>query len=104
MGFENRREVIHWLNVHQGREIVVQARGSTLKVIGRSQGVDEIDACGVKIFECELATVLPGLRVAISLHDETISIHALGNPPGDKEVVFSLPLSVPYDQVRLTSL
>lgn len=104
MGFENRGEIIRWLNVHQGQEIVVQAHGSTLKVIGRSQGVDEIDACGVKIFECELATALPGLRIAISLHDETISIHALGNPPGDEQVVFSLPLSVPYDQVRLTSL
>ncbi len=104
MGFENRGEIIKWLNVHQGQEIIVQAHGSTLKVIGRPQGVDEIDACGVKIFECELATVLPGLRIAISLHDDTISIHALGNPPGDEQVVFSLPLSVPYDQVRLTSL
>ncbi|MCH8075419.1 MAG: hypothetical protein IIC64_06315 [SAR324 cluster bacterium] len=104
MGFENRGEVIEWLNVHQGRDIVVQAQGSLLKVIGRSQGVDEIDACGVKIFECELATVLPGLRIAISLHDDTISIHALGSPPGDDRVVFSLPLSVPYDQVRLSSV
>ena len=104
MGCEDRGEVIEWLNVHQGRDIVVQAQGSLLKVIGRSQGVDEIDACGVKIFECELATVLPGLRIAISLHDDTISIHALGSPTGDDQVVFSLPLSVPYDQVRLSSV
>jgi len=104
MGFENRKEVIKWLNGHQGQEIVVQAQGSTLKVIGRSQGVDEIDACGVKIFECELATILPGVRIAISLHDDTLSIHALGNPPGDERVVFSLPLSLPYEHVRLSSV
>ena len=104
MGFKNRGEVIDWLNVNLNRDIVVQAQGSTLKVIGRSQGVDEIDACGVKIYECELSTGLPGLRIAISLHDDTISIHALGKPPGEEQVVFSLPLSLPYDQVRLSSV
>ena len=58
----------------------------------------------MKYVGCELATVLPGSGTAISLHDDTISIHALGSPPGDDQVVFSLPLSVPYDQVRLSSV
>lgn len=102
MIFENRGEVIEWLNGHRGKTVLIQAKGTALKVAGRSNGVDEIDACGVKIFECELMTGMPGLRVALSLHDDTLSLHALGSPEGDS--VFSLPLSLPYGEVRLSQV
>ncbi len=103
MAFENRKQVIDWLNDNRGRDIVVQAQGSMLKLTGRSRGVDEIDACGVKIYECELDTELPDVHVAMSLHEDTVAIHVLGNRPGQKEAVFSLPLSFPYGAIQLSS-
>ena len=103
MSFANRQAAIDWLNGHQGREIVVQAQGSTLKVVGRNDGVDSIDACSTRIYECELVTAMRGIQIAMSLHEDTLALHVLGNRPEDGGVVCSLPLSVPYGQVRFSA-
>lgn len=102
MSIANRKAAIDWLNGHRGREIVIQAQGSTLKVVGRADGVESIDACGTRIYECELLTGMPGIQVAMSLHEDTLALHLLGNRSEDGGVVCSLPVSVPYDQVRFS--
>lgn len=102
MSFENRQAVIDWLNGHKGENICLQAHGSMLKVVGRSEGVDRLDACSTLVFECELITCLQGIQIAMSFHAESLALHLLGSESDNGPVFCSIPLSIPYDQVRLS--
>jgi hypothetical protein len=98
----NREQVLAWFRAHRGRTIRLGRAGSTLKVIGRTQGVDEIDACSADILETELETGLPGVQVALTFHEDALALHLLVAQSGSKDVACSLPLSLPYEQLRLS--
>ncbi len=101
MQFEDRAAVVRWLNGHAGQRICLRRRGTRLRVTGSTGGVDELDACSTEILQSEWNTALPGVQLALSLHPAALSLHLLGTAPGG-ELVCSLPVHVPYNELILT--
>ncbi len=99
--FADRQGVAAWLNVHKGQQVRLTCPGTSLRLVGRSDGIEQVDACSTDVYLGELRTDLPGVQIAVTLHDEVLAVHLLakGGQPGAGQV--SLPLSVPYDQLRL---
>jgi hypothetical protein len=99
--FADRKAVTAWLNAHKGRAVRLTSPGTRLRVVGTTQGIEELDACSTDIFYAELRTALPGLQIALTLHDEEVSLHLLAQDPKGGPAPVSLPLSFPYDRLRL---
>ena len=99
--FSDRQGVAAWMNVHKGQLVRLTCPGTTLRLVGRSDGIEQVDACSTDVFLGELRTDLPGVQIALTLHDEVLAVHLLakGDAPGAGQV--SLPLSLPYDRLRL---
>jgi hypothetical protein len=99
---QDREAIIKWLDDHSGREVCLRGQGTTLKVIGRTEGVDELDACSTEIYHTELITGLDDLQVAISFHPERLALHIIGRRPGGAPSLVSVPISLPYERVQLS--
>jgi hypothetical protein len=99
--FVDRRSIAAWLDAHDGKRVRLTCLGTTLRVIGMTHGVEELDACSTDIFHSELHTDVPGVQLAFSLHDEALALHLLAYTPDGKGAALSLPLTIPYDRVRL---
>lgn len=104
VSFKNREAIVAWLHEHQGRRIRLGAEGSTLRVEGMPMGVEKLDACSTEFLHCEMDCGLAGLRVSFSLHESRLALHVLSDVPGQRGSSLSLPLSLPYDQVRLSTV
>ena len=102
MAFDNRESVVKWLNDHTGQRICLTSEGSTLRVVGETDGVERLDACSMEILHSELQTDIQGVQIAMSLHLDALALHLLGTSAGNKAVVFAVPLRLPYASVRLS--
>ena len=99
MIFKDRDSLVTWLNGHAGKRICLKGRGSTLKITGRTRGVEKLDACSAEFMECELETGHPEIQVALSLHPQSLALHLIVSAPDEGETVCSLPLSLSYGEV-----
>ena len=99
--FSERQGVAAWMNVHKGQLVRLTCPGTTLRLVGRSDGIEQVDACSTDVFLGELRTDLPGVQIALTLHDEVLAVHLLAGTPQGRNVQVSLPLSIPYERVRL---
>ena len=99
--FTDRKSVIDWLNGHKRQEIRLTAGGSTLRVVGRNSGIEELDACSTDVYLAELEPGLPGLHLTLTLHDEALALHLLAEGPPGAPPRLSFPLHVPYAKLRL---
>jgi hypothetical protein len=102
--FTRREAVSDWLEAHAGRRIRLSSAGSTLSVVGIPDGVTELDACSTEVHYGELETDLPAVQVALTLHEDVLALHVRVGAPdagGSGDAALSLPLSVPYQQLRL---
>lgn len=98
----NRERMISWLKAHRGKRIRLGQRGSAVAVVGRSQGVEELDACSMEFMESMLDVGVPDVEVALSYHLEGVGLHVVAYRPGTREAVLSLPLHLPYAEVALS--
>ncbi|HKJ00625.1 MAG TPA: hypothetical protein VKB51_19300 [bacterium] len=99
--FADRKAVSAWLNAHDGQRVRLTCPGSTLRVVGTTDGIEELDACSTDIYHGELRTGVPGLQIAVTLHDQGLALHLLAESPEGGKAPVSLPVSIPYDRVRL---
>lgn len=99
--FTDRQSVIDWINAHKNQRVRLQSERSTLRVVGVTRGVEELDACSTEIPYAELRTGIAGLHVALSLHDEALSLHVLAAAPEGGPAPLSLPLGIPYADLRM---
>ena len=99
--FADRKAVLSWLNAHKGQAVRLTSPGSTVRVVGRAGGIEEVDACSTDVFLGELHTGHPGLNLALTLHDVALALHLLAVAPRGAAPSLSLPLSIPYDRLRL---
>jgi hypothetical protein len=99
--FADRQSVTEWLNAHNGQRVRLTCPGTTLRVVGITDGIEELDACSTDIYHGELQTEVPNVQIAVTLHDEALALHLLGGTPEGRMVQVSLPLSIPYERVRL---
>ena len=99
--FADRKSVAAWLNRHKGERIRLTSPGSSLRLIGITDGIEQVDACSTDVFLGDMRTELPGVQVAITLHDEVLAVQLLAKGDGPAAGQVSLPVSVPYRRLRL---
>ncbi|MCZ6645011.1 MAG: hypothetical protein O7B79_02115 [SAR324 cluster bacterium] len=104
MAARGKSSVLNWFKARNGKEIVIRMRGSTLRLQGRNTGIEELDACSADFEEGALALEQVGMQVALTFHDDSLSIHCLVYRPGGTEVAVSLPISIPYDTLQLSTV
>ena len=98
-----KKDVLKWFKVHAEKIVVVKLQGTTLRIEGRAAGVDEIDACSADIFATGLGMVSPGLDTSISFHENSLSVHLLVRESGSKRSILSMPVSIPYGLLQLST-
>lgn len=99
--FTDRQSVTTWLNAHEGQLVRLTSPGTTLRVVGVTDGIEELDACSTDVYHGELQTDAPNVQIAITLHDEALALHLLAGMEEGRTAQISLPLSIPYERVRL---
>jgi hypothetical protein len=99
--FADRHDVTAWLNARKGQRVCVTSPGTTLRIVGRTDGIEELDACSTDVFHGELHSDLPGLQISLTLHDDALALLLLAVGKGGRAGNLSLPLSVPYERLRL---
>jgi hypothetical protein len=99
--FGDHKSVIAWLNAHDGQRVRLTCPGTTLRVVGITDGIEELDACSTDIYHGELRTDVPGLQIAVTLHDQGLALHLMASGDAEGLAPVSLPVSIPYDRVRL---
>lgn len=99
--FENGKAVAKWLNAHRGQRVCLTDPTTQLRVVGTTSGIEKLDACSTDIYYGELHTDAPDVQIALTLHDEELSLHLLVQGAHGGKPDISLPLSLRYDQVRL---
>ena len=99
--FTSRQAVVDWLNAHARQTIRIGCAGSTLRIECVTEGIEELDACSADIPYGDLRTEMPGVHVAVTLHDDALSLHVLMGEGTGRRARLSLPLSVPYERLRL---
>ncbi|MDH4120656.1 MAG: hypothetical protein OEV94_03005 [Deltaproteobacteria bacterium] len=73
--------VRHWLDARRGQRVALRHRGTTLRVEGECLGVEELDACGTRLWECHLKSPLDGMSVSLTFHESSVSLHVRGEGP-----------------------
>jgi hypothetical protein len=99
--FTDRKSITDWLDAHAGRRVRLSSPGTTLRIVGRTEGIAELDACSTDVFTGELRTGLADVQISITLHDHVLALHLLVAGPKGTPSPVSLPISVPYERVRL---
>lgn len=99
----NREAVIEWLQMHSKKKVLLTRKGSLVKVIGHPEDVDELDACSMELMECRIVPYVPDLEITVSFHPETLSLHMIARGDSQGHIALSFPVSMPYEEVALTS-
>ena len=99
----NRERVAAWLKARAGQWVRLTDRHTGLKVEGRSHGVEELDACSADFLEGEVDPEVPGVAVALVLHEHTLGVHVLVQGADARHPRCALPVSVPYTQLHLAA-
>ena len=99
----DKMSVLEWLKSRGAGTIVIWMQGTPLKVVGRSMGVDQIDACSTDIIEMEMDVGQDGIYISISVHDHTLAIHFLLRDPKTRDTVVSMPVSIPFTLLALAT-
>ncbi len=97
--FTSRQDVVAWFNAHRKRPIVLTAHGTQLRVNGTEGGTEELDACSAEFVQVELDVGVPGVQVALTLHDAQVGLQAIVLQ--GERTVCSLPVSIAYADLRL---
>lgn len=98
-----KKTVLQWFRVHAEKVVVVKLQGTTLRIEGRAAGVDEIDACSTDIYATGLGMDAPGLDTSISFHEHSLSVHLLVRETGSEKSILSMPVSIPYGLLQLST-
>jgi hypothetical protein len=99
--FASRQDVTAWLNAHNAQRVRITCPGTTLRIVGVTDGIEELDACSTDIYHGELHIDVPNVQIAITLHDEALALHLLAGTPKGRMVQVSMPMRIPYERVRL---
>ena len=99
----NMTSVLEWLKNKGSGAIVIRMQGTPLKVVGTGLGVDQIDACSTDITEMEMDVGQEGIYISMSVHEHTLAIHFLLRDPKSKATVISMPVSIPFSLLVLTT-
>ena len=98
-----KKTVLKWFRVHAETVVVVKLQGTALRIEGRAAGVDEIDACSADIYATGLGMAAPGLDTSISFHEHSLSVHLLVRETGSERSILSMPVSIPYGLLQLST-
>lgn len=100
----DKAAVIEWFKAQRGQEIVIRMQGGSVRVQGRAEGVERLDACSTEIEQAEMAFGHRDMETSLSFHAETLGIHLIVFRSGTREVELSLPVSIPYDALLLSTV
>ncbi len=97
----DRKAILEWFKGAAGERIVIEMRGTTLRVEGVPTGVEELDACSTQFHEVGLDSGGEKIDVALSFHESTLSVHVMihGDKPGTASL--SIPVSIPHSALIL---
>ena len=95
------KETLEWLNAHAGQTIRISASDHSFSLVGRPRKVEELDACSTVVHQCEFEADGEGLSVALTLHDDTLAVHATGGESPSGAPTLSVSWSLPYSRVKL---
>lgn len=98
----NRDSVVKWFRGRPQHQVRVARSHDVMRLEGRCCGVEELDACSADYLECGLDVGIPGVEVALSFHDEVLLVHLYGVSPRKRGTAFSVPVSIPYEQLQLS--
>ncbi len=99
----DKAAVIEWFKAHRAEEIVIRMQGAQVRLQGRTRGVEQLDACSTEIAETELAMPQQDVETILTFHDTTLGVQLIAYRPGGREVAVSLPVSIPYEALRLAT-
>ena len=99
--FSGRKDVLAWLKEHTGQRVRLSDAGTTLRVVGEATRPRTLDACSTEFEEVAVRMDIPGLELDLTLQDEALSVYVRATEQEAGPVVLALPLSIPYDRVRL---
>lgn len=99
----DKTSVLAWLKETGTGAIVIRMQGTPLKLVGRSKGVDQIDACSTDISEVELDVGQEGINISMSVHDNTLALHFLAKDKQTKETIVSMPVSIPFTLLAMAT-
>ena len=99
----DKAAVLKWFKARKNREIEIKWRGELVRLRGRSTGVQSLAACSAEYEESQLVGLHDDIQIGLSFHDETLGVHLSVYPPGGKQPAAFIPLSIPYDQLQLST-
>ena len=99
----DKAAALQWFKDHKGREIEIRWRGELLRLRGRCGGVQSLDACSAEYEESQLVGLHEDVQIELSFHDETLGVQLSIYPPQGKQPAAFVPLSIPYDRLRLST-
>jgi len=97
----SRTTVLDWLHKHRGQRIRIGAAASTLRLTGRCEGLEELDACSTEFVSCPVRLSDPLAEATLTLHDTAISLLVLVRGASGGSVELSVPVTIPYGDLVL---
>lgn len=97
----NKASAIDFFHKRGECSIVIKEEVSRIFIRGEIVHFEELDLCSTTLFEATLQLLSPGLKVAITFHDEFLGAHLLITLPHSQEPQLSLPYQIPYNQLIL---
>jgi hypothetical protein len=94
---------IDWFRQHAGQAVVLRQPTTLLRVTGTIRDVGELDACSADYHTVDFECGLDDVHVSLSFHDSTLSLHVLAKPLHRREASLSLPFSIPYGDLELST-
>ena len=104
----DKAAALRWFKAHKDREIEIKWQGEMLRLRGRCMGVQTLDACSAEYEESQLVGLHEDIQIGFSFHDTTLGVHIsvyapeAGQPEAKLPAAF-VPLSIPYDQLLLST-